>query len=209
MKYFIYSLFFLLFVFPGICFAEDASISARAKDLYDRASSIAAQLSESSQKSYTGQIKSLGSSTIIITTKDKQRAIQTNDATSFYRIRAGNRSEISFTALKIGDAVASVGIIDPVSFDLTARQVIAKISRQNISGVIKSIDNQIYSIENSDNTITRVDLADVPLKKLDQNGKIISGKIDEIKQGSYIFVIAVTPDETTGIFSALKALVIL
>lgn len=194
------SLICLIFVSP--VYGADASVSAKAQDLLDRVATKVAQLSEKLQKSYWGKIKTLGATSIVITTESGEKAIATSDATSFFRIRAGARTEINFAALKIGDDIAAIGQIDPATTDLTARQIITKIKRQNVVGKITAVDKQVITIDS-----VKIDLSDATLKMASSSGKIIPGKISDFKEDAAIFAIAVSPDEKTGIFSVLKALV--
>ncbi|MBI4099964.1 hypothetical protein HY440_03055 [Candidatus Microgenomates bacterium] len=185
-------------------FAADSTPSAKAQDLLDRVATKVAQLSAQLQKAYAGQIKSLGDTTIVITTESAERAIHTSDATSFFRVRANNRSEVNFAALKIGDDIAAIGTIDPATSDLTARQIIAKIARTNLTGTIKAIDKTIVTLPDD----TKVDLDGASLKLLTANRKIITAKLADFKVGATIFVIAHSPDQNSGIYASLKALTI-
>lgn len=190
----------LMFVRP--VWADPATPSA-AQDLLNRVATKVAELSQKLQKGYVGKIKSLGVTSIVTTVSDKDRTIYTNDATSFFRIRAGSRSEVNFSALKIGDDIAALGTIDPTTFDLTARQVIAKIKRTNLVGKITAADKSILTVDE-----TKIDISDVVLKTASSSGKISSAKLANFKEGATIFAIIHSPDEKTGIYSVLKALVL-
>ncbi len=208
----------LTVLFSGRIWALDASSSAtpsaaapigqKAQDLLNQVATKVAQLSLKMQKSYHGQIKSIGDTSFVIGTAARDRTVSTNDATGFFRIRAGKRTEVNFQSFKIGDDIAAVGVIDPVSTDLTARQVIAKVARLNVVGTIKSIDPTNYVITASDGTDVKIDLSGVPLKKIDAKGKIVSAKPADFALNSEVFAIAVSPDPDTGIYSVLKALTI-
>lgn len=193
-------LYLTLLVKPA--FAADATKSA-AQDLLDRVATKVAELSEKLQKSYWGKIKNLGTSSVVLVTTGGEKAVNTNDATSFYRIRANNRTEINFAGLKIGDDIAAVGTIDPITSDLTAAQIIAKIKRENVVGQITAVDKTIVTV----GTI-KIDLADAILKMASSSGKITSAKLSDFKEGNAIFAIAHSPDAKTGVFSVLKALTI-
>lgn len=182
--------------------ALDATPSAKVQDLLDRVATKVAELSEKLQKSYHGKIKSLGTTSVIITVGGTERKISTNDATSFFRIRAGSKTEINFSALKIGDDIAAIGTIDPATSDLTARQIIAKIKRVNLVGKITAVDKNILTIDSA-----KIDLSDaVSFKIIDADGKIVTARQSDFKLGSDIFAIIHSPDEKTGIFSVLKAM---
>lgn len=189
---------------PPLARATDSSVSAKAQDLLDRVATKVAQLSEKLQKCYWGKIKTLGARSLVITTENGEKAISTSDVTSFFRVRAGSRTEINFTALKIGDDIAAIGTIDPATTDLTARQIIAKIRRQTVVGKITSIDKDVYTVDSN----TKLDFSDAVLKLASTSGKITPAKIADFKEGSTVFAIAVSPDEKTGVFSVLKALVV-
>lgn len=194
-----------LFIFVAPTLATSSTPSAKAKDLMDRVATKVAELSLKFQKSYRGTIKSLGTTSILITTDDGSRSINTSDATSFYRIRANKTTEINFTSLKKDDNIAALGTIDPATSDLTARQIIAKIRRTNLVGIITGIDKNFLTVGQ-----TKIDLADATLKKVaSESGKIVAAKESDFKTGSKIFAITHSPDEKTGVFSVLKALLLL
>lgn len=198
------SLICLIWAGPPV-FAADATPSAKAQDLLNRVATKVAQLAQQLQKAYVGEIKTLGDTSIVLTTDLGEKAIHTSDATSFFRIRGGSRTEINFAALKIGDDIAAMGNIDPATSDLTARQIIAKTARQNIVSTIKSVDKTILTLDNN----TQVDLDGATSLKMITNDKITSAKQADFKIGNAIFVIGYSPDEKTGVYSILKAFTVL
>lgn len=194
---------FIIFV-PVPVAAVDSTPSAKAQDLLDRVATKVAQLSEKLQKSYHGRIKALGASSIVLVVGDSEKTVTTNDATSFFRIRAGNKTEVNFSALKIGDDVAAIGTIDPTTSDLTARQIIAKIKRTNLVGTITAVDKNLLTVDS-----IKIDLSDAAtLKVIDVNGKTVNAKTSDFKVGSIIFAIIHSPDQNSGVFSVLKAMVL-
>lgn len=187
--------------------AIDSTPSAKAQDLLDRVATKVAQLSQKLQKAYIGKIKSLGTTTFVITSPDGDHAITTNDATSFFRIRAGNKTEVNFSALKIGDEVSSIGTIDPATSDLTARQIIAKIERKVVAGTITDIAKDLFTVKQFGGSTVQLDFTDVVTLKKIINGKIATAKQDELTVGSTIFAIAYRPDDSPTL-SVLKAIVV-
>lgn len=187
-------------------YAVDSTPSAKAQDLLDRVATKVAQLGTKFQKAYRGKIKTIGTTSIVISTQETDKSINTNDATAFYRFRSNTRTEINFTSLKVGDDITAVGTIDPATSDITARQIVAKIKRTNFVGKITSIDKSILTIDDSQ----KIDFSDaVSLKMIaTESGKIVSAKESDFKIGSTIFAIIYSPDEKTGVFSVLKALTI-
>jgi hypothetical protein len=185
--------------------ALDATPSAKAQDLLDRVATKVAELSQKFQKAYLGKIKSLGTTTFVITSTDGDHAISTNDATSFFRIRAGAKSEVNFAALKIGDEVATLGTIDPTTTDLTARQIIAKIQRQVVGGVITDVTKDLFTVKQFNGTEIKLDFADVITLKKFTGDKLVIAKQSDFTVGSSVFAIAYRADDSPTL-SVLKAI---
>ncbi len=188
--------------------ATPPSDNKKAQDLLDRVATKVAELAAKMKRSYRGTVKSVGTSSFILTTPDGQRTVAVNDATVYYRIRAGNRTEIALKNLKAGEDVVATGTIDPTTSEMTARQVIAKIERLNIVGVVTAVNKTVYTLKQNGGTETTVDLADaLTLKKLDISGKFLTAKLADFKEGSVVFVIAYSSDTKSQTLSSLKALV--
>lgn len=187
-------------------FAADATKSA-AQDLQDQMATKVADLARKLRRVYTGKIKSTGTTSYVVTTSDGDRTVVTNDVTSFYRIRAGNKTEVSFGSLKIGDDVAVIGTIDPNTFEMTAKQIIAKVRRYNVVGTISEITKTAYSIQEIGGPKTPVDFEDaVSLKSLGSPGQITAAKINAFQPGDLIFAIAYFSDPKSDTLFVLKAL---
>lgn len=208
-KIIIVFIFFITVVRP--VFAVESTPSAKAQDLLDRVATKVAEISAKLQKSYAGRVKSLGTATLTLTVGDANRSVITNDATSFFRIRAGNKTEINFGALKTGDDLAAIGTIDPQTGDLSARQIIAKIKREVVTGKITAVDKAVVTLD----TNQKLDLDGTILKQASLSGlsagrqeKLASAKLADFKEGTTVFALAYSPDEKTGIFSVLKALLV-
>ena len=193
----------LIGVIPKISWAVDSSPSAKTKELVDKVTKIAE--STVTKRTYSGTIKSVGTTSIVITTPDGDRTVTTNDVTTFFRIRAGNRTEINFKALKVSDDLVVLGNIDPQTKEMAARQIIAKIKRQNLVGTLDSLG--------------KVDLSDAVLKKIsgskaaagrpEQSRGIATAKLADFTKDSLVFAIVYSPDPTSATLSALKAVVYL
>lgn len=200
--------FFILFFFvcqPAL--AQTASPSSRAQEILDRVTDKVTQITNALRRTYGGKVKSLGSASFVITTSEGDKTIVTNDATSFYKIRAGSRSEINLVNIKVADDLVAVGTIDPANFEMTARQIIIKVHRYNVVGTISAISKNIYTVKEFSGPESTLDLGDtVTLKKI-VDGKIVPAKLTDFTVNSTIFAIAYLADPQSGTLSALKALV--
>lgn len=182
-------IFLLAFFFIKPAFAVD---STRSAEIYNKVLKIAENTAI--KRTYSGTVKSQGTTSLVITTAEGDKTVTTNDVTSFFRIRAGNRTEINFKALKVGDDLVALGNIDPAAAgEMTGRQIIAKVKRQNLVGAL--------------NSLGKIDLTDAVLKKV-QSGKISPAKLPDFKPESWVFILAYQPDPTSPALSALKALTI-
>lgn len=180
----------------GFVFAVDstpsaATPSAKAQDLLDRVATKVAQIANQQKRTYHGVVKSTGTNSYSLTTDEGDRTIVTNDATNFYRTKAGKRSPSDFKGIKIGEDIAAIGTIDPNNKSMTAKQVIQKIKRTIFVGKVETVDKSVVTV-----TGTKIDLAD---SNYDSK---------EIAVGKLIFILAHTKDPKTGIYSSLKVLII-
>lgn len=192
-----------LFIFVPRVLAVPATPSAdqKTQELLDRVATKVAELADQTRRTYHGTIKSLGTSSLIVSTDDGDKTVAVNSATSFFRIRAGSRSETDLKGLKVGDYITAVGTIDPSSGDMTTKQIIAKIHRTNLTGTIQSITKGVATINSTD-----IDLTDASLKTLTRDNKIVAAKLSDFTSGNQIFAIAFSSDPKSATLSALKSL---
>ncbi len=184
-----------------------SGVSDKAKDLLDRVATKVAEIVQNERRTYSGSIKSKAKTSFILTTAEGDVTVTTNDATDFYRIRAGSQSDASFVTLKVADDLAAIGTIDSQTREMTARQIIVKIKRTNIVGVIESIDKNILTIKTQTGGSIKVDLTDaITLEKAGQDNQIVKAKIADFTSNQTAFVIGYSPDPKTGTYSVLKAL---
>lgn len=190
--------------------SQTASTSAqnKAQELLKRVADKVSAITTQNRVSYWGKIKQVGTAAYTITTQDGDKVITTNDATSFYRIKAGTRSDVEFKDLKVGDDIAAIGTVDPSNGTMTAIDVIAKIQRYVYVGQITDVTKGIATITLADNSQVKVDLTDAISYRKIVAGKIISAKLAEFQKDATIFVLAYSPDPKTGIYSSLKALML-
>lgn len=211
------SYFLILTSSVGLAMAVDSTPSGtgttsgqtntKAKEILNKVSDQVAAMSAKQRQVYEGKIKSLGASSLMVTTVDAgDKSVATNEVTTYFRIRAGNRSSINFSGLKVGDDIAAVGPIDPATGEMAAKQIIAKIQRQNLVGGVESLDKGVAVITDSAGTKTKVDLGSAnTLEKVDLRGKIVDSKLADFQTGNTVFVMAYTAD-SSGTLSVLKAL---
>lgn len=207
--YFIFLIFLL--VQPVSAIESTGSAADRkTKDLLDNANRIVT-LAAKLRRAYTGQVKSVGKTSYVITGAENDRTITTNDVTSFFRLRAGTKSEINFGSIKVGDDLAAIGTIDPSTSEMTAKQIIAKVRRYNIVGKITAVDKTVISVQELAGPLTKADLADaVSLKSISlTSGQISTEKISSFKTGDTVFVMAYISDPKSDTFSTLKAVQLL
>lgn len=184
-------------------------IEKKAQDLLDRVATKVAAIVDGNKRTYHGKIKSVGDDTLTLTTPDGDKKITTNDATEFYRIRASKTSDTDFKGLKVGDDLVAIGTIDPNSSTMTASQIIAKIKRHVFIGSIQDITTEnVAKLKTLTNDTVDVDLSDASYSTFGTDGKVVTAKLADFTKGKTIFVIAHSPDEKTGVYSSLKALIL-
>lgn len=193
---------------PSAAASPSGKVDSRAQDILNRVTTKVEELANKQRKTYFGTVKSVGTKSYVVTTLDGDKTISTNDAASFFRIRAGNRTEVKFENIKVGDDLAAVGTIDPSTGEMTARQIIVKIARQNISGMVSAVDKGVVTVNQPDQTPIKIDLdSAITLKKMDNTGKVTTAKGADFTVNSPIFVIGYASDKP-DVLSVLKALVL-
>lgn len=183
------------------------STPSAAQDILNRVTDKVTEIADALKKVYVGQIKSVGTTSIIITSGNGDLTISTNEATSFYRFRSGAQTEINFAGLKKGDDVSATGTIDPSNLEMTARQIIAKVHRYNIVGTIQANTNNVITVKAFDGPTSQIDLSDTPTLKKNLGTIFSPAKLSDFKVGAIVFVIAYT-DPTSTALPALKAVIL-
>ena len=185
---------------------DDSSL--KAQELLDRIATKVAQLTSKLRRTYSGTVTSIGTTSYIVTTTGGDKTVTTNDVTSFYRLRSGNRSDTGFTGIKSGDYITALGNVDPQTGEMTARQIIAKIARRNIVGKIASASGSIITLSPSDESPIDIDLSDgIEFIKVAADGTFAKAKIADFRPGSVAFVIAYRVGQAT-VLSTLKAMIV-
>jgi hypothetical protein len=184
-----------------------ATPSAKTQEILDRVTSQVARMSDQLRRTYTGTVKTMGSSSIVLNTPEGDRTVSTNDVTTFFRYRSGTRSETSFSSLKTGDDLAAVGTVDPVNGQMLAFQVIAKVHRFNVVGKIEAVEGKIVTVKEFTGASTKVNLTDsLSLKK--NVGTIFSAaQMSDFKVGATVATICYL-DSSSKSLSALKAVLV-
>ena len=213
---------FFLFPFPVLAVSASQSAIATksanpkdqtessnsAKDLVNKITDKVSQMGQSLKKAYSGKIRSLGNNTISLTHDQGEVFIETNDATNFYKVRAGQRTSGDFKSLKIGTEITVIGIYDEGAKTLVARTLIDKIRRYAVFGKVNNIQKDLVTITLSDGTNKIVDLKDtLVFKKLSAKKDIVIAKQADIGQGDHVSVIGYYLDGETNL-TGLKVLIL-
>jgi predicted aconitase with swiveling domain len=169
--------------------AATSTPSSKTQDLLSRVATKVASLATKLKRGYFGTVKSVSDKTIIVTIDNTDKTVTVDqDLTTAYKYKSGVRSELSLKNIKNGDDVSIIGTIDPTTSEIAGRQIIVKTKRQALAGKLSDLG--------------KIDLKTAAwVKKIDAAGKIISGKISEIKPDTQVFVVAYSTD--SGL-SALK-----
>ncbi len=178
-----------------------------AQDILNRVTDKVTEIADSLKKVYVGQIKSVGTTSVIITSSDGDQTISTNEATAFYRVRSGSQTEINFSGLKKGDDLSATGTIDPSNLEMTARQIIVKVHRYNIVGVIQTNVNNVISVKEFSGPTSQIDISDTPILKKNLGTIFSTAKLSDFKVGSTVLIICYT-DPTSTSLPALKAVIL-
>ncbi len=179
-----------------------------AQDILNRVTDKVTEIADSLKKVYVGQIKSVGTTSVIITSSDGDQTISTNEATAFYRVRSGSQTEINFSGLKKGDDLSATGTIDPSNLEMTARQIIVKVHRYNIVGVIQTNVNNVISVKEFSGPTSQIDISDTPILKKNLGTIFSTAKLSDFKVGSTVLIICYTDPTSTSSLPALKAVIL-
>lgn len=199
---------------PSLTFASPtATTSPTATSSANRARNeilqrLLALSAETPRQTYTGKIKTITNTSLIITSPYGDKTITTTNATSFYRFRANTRSEINLSNLKVGDDLAAIGAIDPVSAHMTAFQIIAKTRRYNLIGIIESAENGIISLKEFGGGTSRINLNETPILKKNVGTIFTTANLSDFKPGTVASIICYTDPADNYTLSSLRATVV-
>jgi len=135
-------------LFPSGVWAKTTTPASELKDnrqqqieeLRQRVATKAAELREQMKRVITGDIKSINDTTIVITTKNGDKTVLTDENTTFIRLGAGGRQKITLDDLAVGNTISVFGQLDQDSGKITAKIIIAKVIPLNIDGKVSAVD---------------------------------------------------------------------
>jgi len=110
------------------------------RELRERVATKVAELKEKGKRAWYGEIKSISGTTIILTTKQGEKTILTDEDTIFLRIGAGGRKKITLANLVVGEQIVALGQVDTEKGEMTAKVIIGKILPININGKVTAVD---------------------------------------------------------------------
>lgn len=185
-----------------------SSKNDKETEILNKISDKVNELGQSLKRAYSGKVRSLGTDTISLTTDSGEAFIETNEATKFYRIKAGARTTTEFKTLKIGEELTVIGTLDEATKTVTARQIIVKVRRQILIGKVTEVNKLLITVFSPTLNSKIVDISGtIPLKKVAPNGGLVSAKTPEVIVNSYLIAVGYyEPDDPN--LSALRAIVI-
>lgn len=166
------------------------------------------ELGQSLKRAYSGKVRSLGTDSISLTTDSGEVFIETNEATKFFRIKAGARTTTEFKTLKIGEELTVIGTLDEATKTVTARQIIVKTRRQILLGKVTEINKLLITVFTPSENSKIVDLSGtVPLKKLTPAGDLTGAKASDVVLNAHLITIGFYQADQPEL-SALRAIII-
>lgn len=185
-----------------------ATSSARSLEIQNQVDKLVTKISDDLKRTYVGKIRSVGTSSVIIGTDEGDRTVSTNEVTSVYRVRSGNRAEVTFNSLKSGDELTAFGTIDPGNMEMTAKQIIAKIHRYAIAGAVTAAQDNVLTIKEFTGAETKVDISSAVALKKNLGTVFSTAKLADFKVGATVFITAYTDPADPTTLQGLKALII-
>lgn len=173
--------------------ATDSAKETQSKELLLKLATRTAELRAGMRKSLFGEIKSLTSDgKIILTTKNGEKTVNTDDTTSFFRISLLGRKEIKFSSLITAEQISIFGLNQEITGEFNAKVIVAKILPVNLTGKVSNID-----LENGTLTILSLNkgtfIVDVETAtKIYTSNKVKLG-FSKIKAGDRVFVNGISP----------------
>lgn len=110
------------------------------KELRERVATRVAELREKMRRAWLGDIKSITGTTIVLTTKQGDKTVLTNEDTIFLRIRAAGRRKITLADLSVGEEIVAFGQVAGETGEMTAKVIIARVFPVKINGKVTAID---------------------------------------------------------------------
>jgi len=135
---------------PGIRIKEEGTPPGRIKipeerreqikELRERLATRVAQLKEKMRRAWHGEIKSISGTTIILTTRQGEKTIVTDENTSFLRTGLGGRRKITLADLSLGEKIVAFGQVSQDTGEMTAKVIIAQVFPVKINGKVTAVN---------------------------------------------------------------------
>lgn len=169
------------------------------KELRERVASRVAELREKGRRAFYGQIKSISGGIIILTTKQGEKTVLTNEDTSFFRIGSGSRKTIALKDLSVGETITAFGQVEIGKEQLTAKVIIAKVLPININGQVVGVDVEegTITVETPKNKSMTVDIETTTKILVWEKGKGLQKLgLSKIKVGDRVHVNGFIPSKS-------------
>jgi hypothetical protein len=125
---------------PGKIIKEERQ--EQIKELRERVATKVAELREKMRRAWHGEIKSISGTTIILTTGQGEKTIQTSEETSFFRIGTAGRKKITLADLVVGEKIVAFGQVSSETGEMTGRIIIARVFPVKINGKVTAVDTE-------------------------------------------------------------------
>lgn len=172
----------------------------KIKKLKERVATKVAELKKKGRRAHFGQIKEIGQSSILLTTKKGEVVITVDEETKIFRVGAGQKRKESLGDLKVGEKIVAFGFSEEI--ELPAKVIIAKEMPINVHGKVIKVDIEAgtITVETTKKGDFLVDYEKTTLCRIFEKGKgLIKGGLSKVNVDDRVHVTATQGEEENQI----------
>jgi len=181
----------------------------KIRKLKERVATKVAELRKKSKKAYSGEIKDVSESTILLLTKKEDEiTIKVGEETKIFRVGVGKRKEITIKNLETGEKISALGVSEE---ELPAKIIIVKTLPLIIHGKVTEVDAEggIITIQTKRREEFVVDYEKTTKCKVFEKGKgLVKGGLSKIKIDDRIHIIGTQNENDETRLTARRILVL-
>lgn len=183
---------------------------AKIDELKEKVATKVAQLRSKVNKTIIGEIKSIGTNSLVVTTKTGEEEVLVDNDTKIFRITRGARKTIALADLKVGERAAIIIKKDNLIDGQTARFIFVKSRPQNINGLVTGVSSKegTVTVLTPKNETFTVDVETTTKIFAPTDGELKKLGLSKIKVGDRVHVNGLVDENDASRISAIHILIL-
>lgn len=183
---------------------------AKIDDLKEKVATKVAQLRSQANKTIIGEIKSIGTNSLVVTAKTGDEKVLVDNDTKIFRITRGARQTIALTNLKVDERVAVIIRKDNLVDGQTGRFIFVKTHPKNINGLVTEVNTkeETVAVINPKNETVTVDVETTTKIFSPTDGELKKLALSKINVGDRVHVNGLADEKDASRISAIHILIL-